>query len=200
MRGQHRLHDPHHDGFGLVCGKALQTAQSHPRFQAHQHGQAFKKHGVGKQVCRYEARQYVFFNFNAALDLQKNVPRFMHVQLSGCVVGRDVVKNIAPALNTFHQSVTPIARLKGFVNQGHHQLIQSLGDLSVQGFHVLKVAKNSAQANLRYRCDVLCRRGGVTLANEMDESDNNFFPRFDTAIQTAIDGRSRRNRDGFISE
>jgi len=99
----------------------------------------------------------------------------MHVQLCGCVVGRDVVKNIAPAFNTFHQSVTPIGRLKGFVNQGHHQLIQSLGDLSVQGFHVLKVAKNSAQANLRLRCDVFCRRGGVALANEMDESGNNFF-------------------------
>ena len=124
----------------------------------------------------------------------------MHVQLCGCVVGRDVVKNIAPAFNTFHQSVTPIGRLKGFVNQGHHQLIQSLGDLSVQGFHVLKVAKNSAQANLRLRCDLFCRRGGVALANEMDESGNNFFPRFDTAAKTAICGRSRRNCVSFFSE
>jgi hypothetical protein len=37
----------------------------------------------------------------------------------------------------------------------------------------------------------------------MDESDNNFFPRFDTAVKTAIDGRnSRRSRSrvGFFSE
>jgi hypothetical protein len=34
----------------------------------------------------------------------------------------------------------------------------------------------------------------------MDESDNNFFPRFDTAVKTAIDGRSRCNRVGFFSK